>query len=110
MSDYLTVSEQHRLACGTCGKRLRDHIEGVTGHAFIRTFAPDPAPLDGYVTVKTADLQTVRDMLEKAQALNAALLPAVIAAAAAETTGPSPANGPKREYIGYAEPKEADRG
>ena len=68
-----------------------------------------PAPLDGYVTVKTADLQAVRDMLEKAQALNAALLPAVIAAAAAEHAGPSPVNGPKREYIGYAEPKEADR-
>ena len=46
MSDYLTTSEQHRLACGTCGQRLRDHIEGVTGHAFVRTFAPDPAPLD----------------------------------------------------------------
>ena len=37
--DYLTWNEQHRLACGTCGKRLRDHIEGVTGHAFVRTFA-----------------------------------------------------------------------
>ena len=71
--------------------------------------AATPAPLDGYVTVKTADLQAVRDMLEKAQALNAALLPAVVAAAAAEHAGPSPANGPKREYIGYAEPKEADR-
>jgi len=46
LDDHLTARDQHRLACGTCGKRLRDHIEGVTGHAFVRTFAPDPAPLD----------------------------------------------------------------
>jgi len=46
LQPHLTAREQHRLACGTCGQRLRDHIEGVTGHAFVRTFAPDPAPLD----------------------------------------------------------------
>jgi len=46
LDDHLTAREQHRLACGTCGKRLRDHIEGVTGHAFVRTFAPARAPLD----------------------------------------------------------------
>jgi len=44
LDDHLTAREQHRLACGTCGKRLRDHIEGVTGHAFVRTFAPARAP------------------------------------------------------------------
>jgi len=42
---HLTAREQHRLACGTCGQRLRDHNE-QSGHAFVRTFAPDPAPLD----------------------------------------------------------------
>ena len=46
LDDHLTARDQHRLACGTCGKRLRDHIEGVTGHAFVRTFAPARAPLD----------------------------------------------------------------
>jgi len=45
LDDHLTVREQHRLACGTCGQRLRDHNE-QSGHAFVRTFAPDPAPLD----------------------------------------------------------------
>ena len=49
LDDHLTARDQHRLACGTCGKRLRDHIEGVTGHAFVRTFAPARAPLDGGV-------------------------------------------------------------
>jgi len=46
-ADYLTSGEQERLTCGTCGKRLRDrdHIEGVGGHAFVRTFAR--AALDG---------------------------------------------------------------
>ena len=42
--DYLAWNEQRRLTCGTCGKRLRDHIEGVSGHAFVRTFAPDVPP------------------------------------------------------------------
>jgi len=46
LDDHLTARDQHRLACGTCGKRLRDHIEGVTGHPFVRTFAPARAPLD----------------------------------------------------------------
>jgi len=42
-SDYLAWSEQARLTCGTCGRRLRDHIEGVSGHAFVRTLTPPPA-------------------------------------------------------------------
>jgi len=43
MSDYLTTSEQHRLACGTCGKRLRDHNE-QSDHAFVRMTTPPRTP------------------------------------------------------------------
>ena len=66
--DYLTTSEQHRLACGTCGQRLRDHIEGggVTGHCFVRTFAPDPAPLDVERLARAMATESVRRWVHEA--------------------------------------------
>ena len=60
--DYLTTSEQHRLACGTCGQRLRDHNE-QSGHAFVRTFAPDPAPLDVERLAVVAAARALRERL-----------------------------------------------
>ena len=48
------MSDRTQYWCSGCGEpcwarmsqTTSDHIEGVTGHAFVRTFAPDPAPLD----------------------------------------------------------------
>ena len=54
LQPHLTAREQHRLACGTCGKRLRDHNE-QSDHAFVRMTTPPPPatppkPL-GFVTL-----------------------------------------------------------
>jgi len=58
MSDYLTTSEQHRLACGTCRKRLRDHNE-QSDHAFVRMTTPPRTPTTatlGHRDVCTVDV------------------------------------------------------
>ena len=48
------MTDRTQYWCSGCGepcwarmsRTISNHTEGVTGHAFVRTFAPDPAPLD----------------------------------------------------------------